>query len=170
MLSWPQAPSIICESLACVAVNKRGNCFRLGMRRSRKTSHNTDLINIFCSFGSRIISESTGILLNDGMDDFSRPGFVNKYRLPGSPANYIAPGKIPLSSMAPTILLDGDGDVRLLIGAAGGSKITSSIAYVIKFHSNTLETNAEIDTLFPLPLLCRLCSDTCISTRRFEKQ
>lgn len=66
------------------------------------------------------------------MDDFSRPGFRNAYGLAPSPANFIAPGKAPLSSMAPTILLDKKGDVELLIGGAGGSKITSSIAYVSK--------------------------------------
>lgn len=64
------------------------------------------------------------------MDDFSVPGQVNAYGLPASPANFIQPGKIPLSSMAPTMILNDNGDVDLLIGAAGGSKITSSIAYV----------------------------------------
>lgn len=64
------------------------------------------------------------------MDDFSRPGYRNAYGLAPSPNNFIAPGKGPLSSMAPTILLDSKNNVELLIGAAGGSKITSSIAYV----------------------------------------
>lgn len=78
------------------------------------------------------MSESTGIILNDGMDDFAIPGHYNAYGLPASPANFIEPGKIPLSSMAPTMILNADGEVDLLIGAAGGSKITSSIAYVSK--------------------------------------
>lgn len=64
------------------------------------------------------------------MDDFSVPGHVNTYGLPASPANYIRPRKMPLSSMSPSILIDEKGDAELLIGAAGGSKITSSIAYV----------------------------------------
>lgn len=64
------------------------------------------------------------------MDDFSRPGHSNEYGLPPSPANFIVPRKMPLSSMSPTIVLDEHGDVDLLIGAAGGSRITSSIALV----------------------------------------
>lgn len=66
------------------------------------------------------------------MDDFSIPGRSNAFDLPPSPANFIDPYKRPLSSMCPTILLDEHGKVELLIGAAGGSKITSSVAYVSK--------------------------------------
>lgn len=64
------------------------------------------------------------------MDDFSVPGHVNAYGLPASPSNYIQPGKSPVSSMCPTIILNGKGDAELIIGSAGGSKITTSVAYV----------------------------------------
>lgn len=64
------------------------------------------------------------------MDDFSIPGVNNSYGIPPSPANFIQPQKMPLSSMCPTILLDEANNVEVLIGAAGGSKITSSVAYV----------------------------------------
>lgn len=64
------------------------------------------------------------------MDDFSTPGKNNSFGLPPSPANFIHPRKMPLSSMCPTIMLDQDNNVELLIGAAGGSKITSSVSYV----------------------------------------
>lgn len=64
------------------------------------------------------------------MDDFSTPGVINYSGLAPSPANFIKPKKIPLSSMCPAIVVDAHGDFRLGIGAAGGSKITSSVAYV----------------------------------------
>lgn len=68
------------------------------------------------------------------MDDFSVPGVNNSYGLPPSPANFIRPRKMPLSSMSPSILLDKNNDVEFLIGGAGGSKITSSVAYVCSFY------------------------------------
>lgn len=64
------------------------------------------------------------------MDDFSVPGTQNAYGIPPSPSNFIRPQKMPLSSMCPTIMLDENQNVELVLGAAGGSKITSSVSYV----------------------------------------
>jgi gamma-glutamyltranspeptidase/glutathione hydrolase/leukotriene-C4 hydrolase len=64
------------------------------------------------------------------MNDFSIPNTKSYFRIPFSPANIIKPGKRPLSSMCPTIIVNRDGDVQLVIGAAGGPKITSAIAFV----------------------------------------
>lgn len=76
------------------------------------------------------MSPSTGIILNNEMDDFSTPGLVNFYGIPSSPANFIEPGKRPMSSMCPTMITDRNGDFVLGIGAAGGSKITLATAQV----------------------------------------
>lgn len=77
-----------------------------------------------------MVSNQTGIVLNDCMDGFGVPGIDSVYGIPASPANFIRPQKMPLSSMCPTILLDAENNVELLIGAAGGTRITSSVAYV----------------------------------------
>lgn len=76
------------------------------------------------------MSERTGILLNSGMDDFGLPSQLSYFRIPPSKNNFIEPGKRPLSSMSPTILVDPNGDVKMIIGAAGGTKIITAIAFV----------------------------------------
>ena len=90
---------------------------------------NTYTINGY--FGSGVVVKGTGILLNDEMDDFSaKPGVANMFGVVGSDANAIEPGKRPLSSMTPTILTK-DGQVSLVIGTPGGSRIFTSIFQVI---------------------------------------
>ncbi len=85
-------------------------------------------------FGSGIVVDGTGILLNNEMDDFSaKPGVPNLYGLVGNEANAIAAGKRMLSSMSPTIVLH-DGHPRLVLGSPGGSRIITSVAQVILNH------------------------------------
>jgi gamma-glutamyltranspeptidase/glutathione hydrolase len=79
------------------------------------------------SFGSCVVAEGTGIVLNDEMDDFSmKPGVPNAYGLIGSEANAIAAGKTMLSSMSPTIVLNKDNKVHLVVGSPGGPRIISA--------------------------------------------
>ncbi|KAI9028043.1 gamma-glutamyltranspeptidase [Hyaloraphidium curvatum] len=97
----------------------------------------TSTVNLL--WGNRMVEPTTGVIFNNEMDDFSFPGVVNngsQSGLPPSPANYIEPGKRPLSASAPAIveLLDRHGrphDVYLAIGGAGGSRITTAVAQVL---------------------------------------
>jgi gamma-glutamyltranspeptidase/glutathione hydrolase len=101
---------------------------------------NTYTINGY--FGSGVVVDRTGIVLNDEMDDFSaKPGVANMFAVVGSDANAIEPSKRPLSSMTPTILTR-DGKVSLVIGTPGGSRIFTSIFQVI---------NNVYDFNMPLP-------------------
>ncbi|MDI1365144.1 MAG: gamma-glutamyltransferase [bacterium] len=82
-------------------------------------------------FGSGVVVEGAGFLLNDEMDDFSaKPGAPNMFGVVGGSANAIAPGKRPLSSMTPTILTK-DGKVAMVIGTPGGSRIFTSVFQVL---------------------------------------
>ncbi|HEV7406759.1 MAG TPA: gamma-glutamyltransferase [Chthoniobacteraceae bacterium] len=75
------------------------------------------------TYGSKVMIPGTGIVLNNQMDDFSiQPGVANAFKLIGGEANAVAPGKRPLSSMSPTIVLQ-NGRPVLALGAAGGPTI-----------------------------------------------
>ncbi len=83
-------------------------------------------------FGAGVIAGETGFFLNDEMDDFtSKPGVPNLYGLVQGVANDIQPGKRPLSSMSPSILLR-DGKVVMVVGAPGGSRIPTEVLGVIQ--------------------------------------
>jgi gamma-glutamyltranspeptidase/glutathione hydrolase len=82
-------------------------------------------------FGSRVTADGLGFLLNDEMDDFSaKPGVPNSDGLIQSAANAIGPGKRPLSSMTPTIVVR-DGQPFLVLGSPGSSKIITTVANVL---------------------------------------
>jgi gamma-glutamyltranspeptidase/glutathione hydrolase len=92
------------------------------------------------SFGSAVTVPGLGFLLNDEMDDFAaKPGVPNMFGVTGGDANAIEPGKRPLSSMTPTIILRG-GKLFMLVGAPGGTRITTGVMQVIlnvlDFHMN----------------------------------
>lgn len=95
-----------------------------GMAVALTTTNNTP-------FGSGVVPPEIGTPLNNEMDDFAvRPGEPNAFGLIGSEANAIAPGKRPLSSMSPTVVLDDEGRVVMAIGASGGSTIISATLQV----------------------------------------
>lgn len=90
----------------------------------------TTTVNL--GFGAHLVAGKTGIVLNDQMDDFSlAPGLPNAFGLIGNEQNAVAPGKRPLSSMTPTIAVDGDGRVKVVVGAAGGPTIITATAEVL---------------------------------------
>jgi len=82
------------------------------------------------NFGSRVTAGHLGFLMNDEMDDFAaKLGEPNIYGLIQGPANAIAPGKRPLSSMTPTIVLE-DGKLRYVLGSPGGARIITTVANI----------------------------------------
>lgn len=90
-----------------------------GMAVSLTTTVNT-------LFGSKLIVPETGVIMNNEMNDFSIPGVTNAFGYIPSPANFVRPGKRPLSSISPIIAETADGKLYFAVGAAGGSRITTS--------------------------------------------
>ncbi len=114
----PPAPARDAGTANISVIDKAGNAVAL-----------TTTINL--AFGSRIVAGDTGILLNDEMDDFTAPqGEQDVFAIAGSTANFPAPGKRPLSSMAPVIVV-GKRGVELVAGAAGGPRIASTTLQIL---------------------------------------
>ena len=100
-----------------------------GRSRSGNAVSNTYTLNF--SYGVGLVADGTGVLLNNELDDFTAaPGASNAYGLVGFEANLPGPGKRPLSSMSPTIVLK-DGKPVLVTGSPGGSRIISAVLQVI---------------------------------------
>jgi len=98
------------------------------------------------AFGSRVSVPGLGFLLNDEMDDFtSKQGVPNMFGLIQGPANSIAPGKRPLSSMTPAIVLK-DGKVRFVLGSPGGARIITTVANIFLSSADEgLNIQASVD-------------------------
>lgn len=99
-------------------------------------------------YGSRVTATGTGVLLNDEMDDFAaRPGRQNMYGLIQGERNSVQPGKRPLSSMTPTIVLRKDGSVWFALGARGGPRIISAVIQsVINVIDHDMDIQQAIDS------------------------
>lgn len=85
-------------------------------------------------FGSIVCDESTGIVLNSEMDDFSTPDLENFFELAPSIYNFAEPGKRPLSSCVPSIAVGKDHTADIIIGAAGGSRILTTVFQALVRH------------------------------------
>ncbi len=109
---------------------------------------NTYTLNF--SYGVGLVAEGTGVLLNNELDDFTAaPGASNAFGLVGYEANLPGPGKRPLSSMSPTIVLK-DGKVVLVTGSPGGSRIISTVLEVIV---NVLDYRMDVAQAVAAPRL-----------------
>jgi gamma-glutamyltranspeptidase/glutathione hydrolase len=109
---------------------------------------NTYTLNF--SYGVGLVADGTGVLLNNELDDFTAaPGASNAYGLVGYEANLPGPGKRPLSSMSPTIVLK-DGKPVLVTGSPGGSRIISTVLQVIV---NVLDYRMDVAAAVAAPRL-----------------
>ena len=98
-------------------------------------------------FGSKLLAARTGIVLNNEMDDFAiHPEIGNVYGLIGNDANALKPGKRPLSSMSPTIILRGDRP-ELVVGAAGGPRIiTATLQTILNILDFAMPVSAAVSS------------------------
>ncbi len=100
-------------------------------------------------YGSRVTIKGTGVLMNDEMDDFAaRPGRPNLFGLVQGERNKVEPGKRPLSSMTPTIVLRKDGTVWFAVGARGGPRIISAVMQTV---INVIDHGMDIQTAIDAP-------------------
>ncbi|KAH6645268.1 gamma-glutamyltransferase 1 [Truncatella angustata] len=107
------------ESLETPGTSYIGTADASGLAISLTTTINT-------LFGSQVMIPETGVIMNNEMNDFSIPNTTNAFGYIASPANYISPGKRPLSSISPTIVETSDGKLYLVVGSAGGSRIITA--------------------------------------------
>lgn len=129
-----------------------------GMAVSSTTTVNT-------LFGNLIMVPETGVIMNNEMNDFSIPGKTNEFGYAPAPANFIRPGKRPLSSITPVIVERADGSLYVSVGAAGGSRIISSTTQVVwrileqglnmtaamaepRFHDQLMPNTVTLETAF----------------------
>ena len=127
-------------------------------------------------FGAKVTAASTGVLLNNEMDDFTvKIGVPNLYGLVQGEANAIAPGKRPLSSMSPTIVSQG-GKPVMVVGTPGGSRIITAVVHTIlnvidygmniqeavdapRFHQQWLPETTNVESFAVSPDTRKLLAD-----------
>jgi len=137
------------DALAAVPPREGSNTTHFSVVDSRGNAvSNTYTLNF--SYGLGLVADGTGVLLNNELDDFTAaPGASNAFGLVGFEANLPGPGKRPLSSMAPTIVLK-DGKPVLVTGSPGGSRIISAVLQVIV---NVLDYGMDVAAAVAAPRL-----------------
>lgn len=115
-------------------------------------------------FGARVTAAGTGVLLNNEMDDFTtKLGAANLYGLVQGEANRIAPGKRPLSSMTPTIVLR-EGQPLIVIGTPGGSRITTAVLLTLL---NVIDYDMDIQEAVSAPRFHQQWQPEATAVERF---
>ena len=100
-------------------------------------------------FGSGVVVGGAGFFLNNELDDFTlRSGYANDYGLVQSDNNLIGPGRRPLSSMSPTIVLTPEGELLMVLGSPGGPQIITAVAQVI---INVIDFGMDVRTAIDAP-------------------
>jgi gamma-glutamyltranspeptidase/glutathione hydrolase len=140
---WLHSAGRVSEIAAGIDLARRNPAAGCGAppRESKQTTHLSAVApdggavslttTINTGYGCKVVVAGAGFLLNNEMDDFSaKPGTANSYGLIGAEANAIAPGKRMLSSMTPTIV-ERDGELRIVVGTPGGSRIITSVLQVM---------------------------------------
>ncbi|KAL3954344.1 hypothetical protein ACCO45_009907 [Purpureocillium lilacinum] len=117
----------------------------------------TTTVNLL--FGSQLMVPETGVIMNNEMNDFSIPGVSNSFGYIPSPANFVRPGKRPLSSISP-IIVEQDDKLYLSVGAAGGSRITTA---TIQNVHHVLDQNMTIALALGKPRLHDQLSPNVVS-------
>src|SRR4051812_40742971 len=137
------------DALSAVPPREGSNTTHFSVVDSRGNAvSNTYTLNF--SYGVGLVADGTGVLLNNELDDFTAaPGASNAYGLVGFEANLPGPGKRPLSSMAPTIVLK-DGKPVLVTGSPGGSRIISTVLQIIV---NVLDYRMDVAAAVAAPRL-----------------
>ncbi|KAK0634626.1 gamma-glutamyltranspeptidase [Bombardia bombarda] len=142
-------PVSIYDPASVYAAESHGTSHIVTADCSGLTVSSTTTVNLL--FGSELMTPDTGIILNNEMDDFSQPGRRNSFGFEPSPANFIAPGKRPLSSITPLVVeLAHNGTLLFTTGAAGGSRIISSTTEVAW---NMMELGLDVHDAIAAPRL-----------------
>ncbi|KAJ7583221.1 gamma-glutamyltranspeptidase [Mycena floridula] len=135
-------------------VRDHGTMHLVTVDKDRMVVSLTSTINLV--FGSGVLDPNTGVILNDELDDFSRPGIPNSGGLLPSPFDYPAPRKRPTSSITPTIIENEDGSFLFATGSAGGTRIYTAVFQTILSSldygigvSATIEAPRAHHVLFP---------------------